>query len=59
MTVRLQALEKIKTSAEREESSDFLERYTQSLGNRMFVCRVTNSKMLISKSLLEELEFSP
>jgi hypothetical protein len=59
VTARLQAIEKIKTTPEREENSDFVEKYTHSLGNRMFVCRVSSSKMLISKSLLQQLEFNP
>lgn len=56
---RLHAIDKIKTTSDREDSRDFLERYTQALGNKMFVCRVSSNIMLLSKSLLSELEFEP
>jgi hypothetical protein len=49
---KIKALEGINTKPEREEGHDFLEKYIQSLGNRMYVCRISNNKMLLSRSLL-------
>lgn len=59
VAARMQALQSLKSAKEKEESSEFIERYTESLGARMFVCRISNNKLIISKSLLEQLEYDP
>lgn len=56
---KIKSLDGINTKSEREESHDFLEKYIHSLGNRMYVCRISNNKMLLSRSLLEQLELNP
>jgi hypothetical protein len=56
---KIKELEGVNTKPEREESHDFFERYIQSLGNRMYVCRISNNKMLLSRSLLLQLELNP
>jgi hypothetical protein len=55
--LRMSGLLAIRAEVEREAGGEFLERYMQALGSRMFVCRFNNNKMLISKSLLEALEY--
>lgn len=56
---RLRAIEKLETKPGLEDNAEFIERYTESLGNKAYVFRTASNKVVLSKALLELLEIDP
>ena len=54
---KLKVIEAVKLEESISDTSDLFESYIEQLGNRMFICRSTNNKLVISKSLLRLLEY--
>lgn len=42
-----------------DDNQEFFDKFVDGLGNRMFVCRSTANRLVISKSLLTLLEYDP